>query len=76
MMPSPTLRRDSALIDVLEAIEPVSFEGPVWRIVQEGRNPLQFSDIAFQRGMVDEFLVRAHRLPRVDQHRFAPYKGT
>lgn len=35
-------RRD-ALIDALEAISPVEYAGPVWRIVREGRDPLRFS---------------------------------
>jgi RES domain-containing protein len=36
-------RRDSALIDAIEAIEPVYFSGPLWRIVREGRDPCQCS---------------------------------
>lgn len=36
-------RRDNALIDALEAIEPVAFSGPVWRLVRDGRDPLQCS---------------------------------
>lgn len=36
-------RRDSALIDALEAIEPVRFAGTVWRLVRDGRDPLQCS---------------------------------
>ena len=36
-------RRDNALIDALEAIEPVVFSGTVWRLVRDGRNPLQCS---------------------------------
>lgn len=36
-------RRDPALIDALEAIEPVLFRGPVWRIVGDGRDPLRCS---------------------------------
>lgn len=33
-------RRDSRLLDALEAIGPTRFEGPVWRTVAEGRSPL------------------------------------
>jgi RES domain-containing protein len=33
-------RRDSALIDAIEAQAPVAFEGTVWRVVREGRSPL------------------------------------
>jgi RES domain-containing protein len=36
-------RRDNALIDALEAIEPVAFTGTVWRLVRDGRDPLQCS---------------------------------
>lgn len=36
-------RRDSNLIDALEAIEPIPFSGQVWRIVRDGRDPLQCS---------------------------------
>lgn len=36
-------RRDNRLIDALEAIEPVQFEGNVWRLVRDGRDPLQCS---------------------------------
>lgn len=36
-------RRDNKLIDALEAIEPVQFEGSVWRLVRDGRDPLQCS---------------------------------
>jgi hypothetical protein len=33
-------RRDNRLIDAIEAIEPVVFEGNVWRLVRDGRDPL------------------------------------
>lgn len=33
--------RDPDLLDVLDAHEGVAFEGDVWRIVREGRDPLQ-----------------------------------
>ncbi|MXX89068.1 MAG: RES family NAD+ phosphorylase [Boseongicola sp. SB0677_bin_26] len=36
-------RRDNALIDALEAMEPVAFAGPVWRLARDGRDPLQCS---------------------------------
>ncbi len=42
-MEAPRKRRDSALIDAIEAIEPVIYEGTVWRVVREGRNPIQCS---------------------------------
>lgn len=36
-------RRDSALIDAIEAIAPVPFKGRVWRVVKDQRNPCQCS---------------------------------
>jgi hypothetical protein len=33
--------RDLELLDALDAHQAVAFEGPVWRIVREGRDPLQ-----------------------------------
>lgn len=33
--------RDVELLDALEALEPEAFEGDAWRIVREGRDPLQ-----------------------------------
>jgi RES domain-containing protein len=36
-------RRDNRLIDAIEAIEPLVFEGNVWRLVRDGRDPLQCS---------------------------------
>jgi hypothetical protein len=35
--------RDSRLIDALEAVTRESFEGTVWRVVREGRDPCQCS---------------------------------
>ncbi len=39
-MSPPRRRRDNALIDAIEAREPVRFEGAVWRVVRAGRSPL------------------------------------
>ena len=36
-------RRDNRLIDALEGIDPVEFSGKVWRLVRDGRDPLQCS---------------------------------
>jgi RES domain-containing protein len=36
-------RRDNRLIDAIEAVEPVEFSGPVWRIVRDGRDPTRCS---------------------------------
>ena len=42
-MQPPRKRRDNKLIDAIEAIDPVEFSGPVWRVVKEGRDPAQCS---------------------------------
>lgn len=36
-------RRDNALIDAIEAVQPVFYAGHVWRVTREGRNPVQCS---------------------------------
>lgn len=36
-----TVLRDSGLIDALDALPRTPFEGSVWRVVREGRDPLQ-----------------------------------
>lgn len=36
-------RRDHELIDAIEAIEPRSYSGTLWRVVREGRDPTQCS---------------------------------
>ncbi len=36
-------RRDKGLLDALEAIAPVPCSAPVWRVVQQGRDPVQCS---------------------------------
>ncbi|MEL7313125.1 MAG: RES family NAD+ phosphorylase [Pseudomonadota bacterium] len=35
--------RDIELLDRLQSIEPVVFDGPVWRVVRQGRDPLTAS---------------------------------
>ena len=37
------MRRDSKLIDAIEALEPEPYAGPVWRVVRDGRDPTQGS---------------------------------
>jgi RES domain-containing protein len=31
--------RDFALLDALQALQPIAFDGPVWRVCREGRDP-------------------------------------
>jgi RES domain-containing protein len=40
-MPSGRKARDLELLDALDALERISFEGTVWRAVREGRDPVQ-----------------------------------
>ena len=43
MAAAPRKRRDSALIDAIEAIAPAVYSGTVWRIARQGRDPTQCS---------------------------------
>lgn len=43
MAAAPRKRRDSALIDAIEAITPAVYSGTVWRIVRQGRDATQCS---------------------------------
>lgn len=38
-----TKRRDSALLDAIEAVDPTPFEGSVWRVTKDGRDPTHCS---------------------------------
>ena len=40
-MRKPLRRRDNTLIDAIEAVEPIPLQGTVWRVVGEGRDPLE-----------------------------------
>ncbi|MDD9908140.1 MAG: RES family NAD+ phosphorylase [Ahrensia sp.] len=42
-MPHSRRRRDNALIDAIEAIDPVSFAAPVWRVVRDGHDATRCS---------------------------------
>src|SRR5271166_1709420 len=44
-MAGPYRIRDSALIDALESISPVSFDGPIWRVARDGRDVLACSAV-------------------------------
>jgi hypothetical protein len=44
-MAGPHRIRDSALIDALENISPVSFDGSIWRVVRDGRDALVCSAV-------------------------------
>lgn len=42
-MARPTKRRDNALLDAVDAIDPTPFEGSVWRVTKDGRDPTHCS---------------------------------
>lgn len=72
-----TPRRDNSLIDALEAIQPVSFEGHVWRIVREGRDPLQCSASGgrWDDGTFDVLYTSLERQGSVEEMRFHLMRG-
>src|SRR5580692_2017979 len=44
-MAIPRTARDNNLLDALEDIEPEGLETKVWRVVREGRDPIQCSSV-------------------------------
>ena len=56
-MKRPDRVHDRALLDALDAIDPVPFDGPVWRVTREGRNPLAGSDAGGRWSPAGEFEV-------------------
>ena len=70
-------RRDNALIDVLETIESVAFSGPVWRIVRDGRNPLQCSASGgrWDDGSFDVLYTSMSRTGALEEMRFRLMRG-
>src|SRR5215470_7645877 len=42
-MAGPRRVHDRAILDALDAIDPMPFEGEVWRVIPKGRNPLRGS---------------------------------
>lgn len=70
-------RRDNALIDALEAIAPVEYAGPVWRIVREGRDPLRFSASGgrWDDGSFDVLYTSLERQGAIEEMRFHLMRG-
>lgn len=70
-------RRDNALIDALEAIEPVAFSGPVWRLVRDGRDPLQCSASGgrWDDGSFDVLYTSMSRTGALEEMRFHLMRG-
>jgi hypothetical protein len=44
-MPGIRPPRDNRLLDALENLQPTALEAPIWRIVRDGRDPLQCSKV-------------------------------
>jgi RES domain-containing protein len=70
-------RRDSALIDAIEALVPVIFDGPVWRTVREGRDPLQFSASGgrWDDGTFEVLYTSGDRQGAIEEMRFHLMRG-
>jgi len=70
-------RRDYTLIDALEAIDPVTFEGPVWRLVRDGRDPLQCSASGgrWDDGTFDVLYTSMARTGALEEMRFHLMRG-
>ena len=69
--------RDSALIDAIEALAPVNFDGRVWSIAREGRDPLQVSASGgrWDDGTFDVLYTSADRQGAVEEMRFHLMRG-
>ena len=70
-------RRASALIDAIEAIEPVAYEGSVWRVVREGHNPVQCSRSGgrWDDGTFDVLYTSAQRQGAISEMKFHLLRG-
>lgn len=71
------VRRDNRLIDALEAIEPVSFSGLVWRVVRDGRDPHQCSASGgrWDDGSFDVLYTSMSRSGALEELRFHLMRG-
>jgi RES domain-containing protein len=69
--------RDSALIDAIEALAPVNFDGRVWSIAREGRDPLQVSASGgrWDDGTFDVLYTSADRQGAIEEMRFHLMRG-
>jgi len=70
-------RRDNRLIDAIEAIEPVVFEGNVWRLVRDGRDPLicSASGGRWDDGTFDVLYTSLDRSGALEEMRFHLLRG-
>ncbi|NQW01982.1 MAG: RES family NAD+ phosphorylase [Rhodospirillales bacterium] len=70
-------RRDNKLIDAIEAIEPLAFTGPVWRVVREGRDPTRCSRSGgrWDDGTFDVLYTSADRVGAISEMKFHIMRG-
>ena len=70
-------RRDSTLIDAIEAIAPLPFSGPVWRVTREGRDPTRCSGSGgrWDDGAFDVLYTSAERLGAISEMKFHIERG-
>ena len=70
-------RRDNRLIDAIEAIDPVVFEGNVWRLVRDGRDPLicSASGGRWDDGTFDVLYTSLARSGALEEMRFHLMRG-
>lgn len=70
-------RRDNNLIDAIEAIDPLAFSGPVWRVTREGRDPTQCSRSGgrWDDGTFDVLYTSAERVGAISEMKFHIMRG-
>jgi RES domain-containing protein len=70
-------RRDNKLIDAIEAIDPIPYSGPAWRVVREGRDPTQCSRSGgrWDDGTFDVLYTSESRLDAISEMRFHLMRG-
>lgn len=70
-------RRDNRLIDAIEAIDPVVFDGNVWRLVRNGRDPLLCSASGgrWDDGTFDVLYTSMSRSGALEEMRFHLMRG-
>lgn len=70
-------RRDNNLIDAIEAIDPIEYSGTVWRVVRDGRDPLQCSRSGgrWDDGTFDVLFTSEKKEGAIEEMRFHLLRG-
>ncbi len=73
----PSHIRDNALLDALERLKQLPFDGPVWRSVRKGRDPLECSRAGgrWDDRSFDVLYTSLAREGAVEERRFHLYRG-